>query len=131
MLKESYSRFMLLTDIWKSTFDLPVNKNEDLYNAFSEYNQYVRYVIDLHYHMIQVEYPIEQNKAHELACKMFYHNQTLLDEKLKPSIGNLIRLFPKDKELEWMENYINILYFLNISLKWLCRGLGHHRTEEK
>lgn len=129
-LKEAISRVAHLTEKCKRTFDLPVKNNEELLEMFSAYNKYLYYLIDLHYHMIQIEYPIEQKKAYELACKISTHNQLIIEEKLKPSMKTLCKLLPKDKELKWSLNYIDILHHMSVSLKWLCRGLNHYKAEE-
>lgn len=122
---------MHLIEKCKRTFECPVKDNEELCEWLSMYNKYLFYLVDVNYHMIQIEYPIEQNKAYELAAKMCAHNQIIIEEKIKPTLEYLMSYFPKEKELKLNMKYVNIMHHLNVSLKWLCRGLNHWKAEEK
>lgn len=121
LLKESLKRVAHLKEKCKRTFETPIKNSDELYDVFKgnqisdflysfvlflEYNNYLYSLLDMHYHMIQIEYPIDQKKAFELAAKISHHNQTIIEEKLKPSAKNLCKMLPKDKELSWNKNYI-------------------------
>lgn len=112
-------------------FKLPVNDGL-LYGAmFEDYIKYLLGVFDVHFHMIQIEYPFEQQKAYELACKMMVHCSEVIDKTCKPGIMRMKGHLKKEKEPDLSLNYINILHHLCISIKWLARGLSHAKDEDE
>lgn len=120
-----------LTEQAPDVFSLPVSDNETYSDMLQMYNRYLFGVLDLHYHMIQIEYPFEKEMAYELASKMSNHCALLIKTTIKPILNSLRDFFKNEKEINNYYNYANVLYNLMLSIKWLSRGLNHYKVEEK
>lgn len=114
-----------------TVFALPIKDGKSFGPLFKDYNKYLFSIFDLHFHMIQVEYPFGKKMAYELAAKMMSHCSLIIEESVKPNIRTLQEYFKKDKEFDLFYTYSNILHTLCICLKWLARGLNHGKSDEK
>jgi hypothetical protein len=122
---------MFLMEKASDVFEMPIKDNDTYAGMFDQYNKYLLSVLDLHFHMIQVEYPFEKGMAYELASKMMNHCALVIETSIKPTLKNLMPFFKKEKELLNYYNYANILHNLMISIKWLARGLSHYNDEDE
>lgn len=130
-IRTSFSMVKFLTEQAPDVFSLPVKDNDTYSDMLQQYNLYLLAVLDLHYHMIQVEYPFEKEMAYELASKMTNHCALLIKTTIKPALNSLRSFFKDEKEINNYYNYVNVLSNLMLSIKWLSRGLNHYKIEEK
>mmetsp|Transcript_32743 Transcript_32743/g.29026 ORF Transcript_32743/g.29026 Transcript_32743/m.29026 type:complete len:172 (-) Transcript_32743:301-816(-) len=130
-IKTSISILKFLSLNIPIVFALPVKDAKIYAELFKDFNKYIFGILDIHYHMIQAEYPFEKQMAYELSSKLMNHCCTIMTESLKPCLRKVQESLTKDKEYNYSYAYINILHNLCISLKWLARGMNHAKQEEK
>ena len=130
-LKSSMSIFRFLSLNNPIVFGLPVKDASHYSELFKNYNKYVCGIIDVHFNMIQAEYPFEKKMAYELASKLMSHWALILEETVKPNLRNVQESLKKDKEYAYSYDYANVLHNLCLSLKWLARGMNHDKQDEK
>ncbi|CAI2371911.1 unnamed protein product [Moneuplotes crassus] len=130
-IKEAVSIIKFLSLRIPEVFEFPIKDASTLSVMFKDYNKYLLSILDVHFHMIQVEYPFEKKMAYELASKMMSHCALMMEESVKPNLKSFREHYKKPKEIDLAYNYANILHNLCIALKWLARGLNHHKSGEK
>jgi len=130
-MKESVAMIKFLDQEHNDIFEMPVKDNKVYKELFRVHNNFLLAAFDIGFHQIQVEYPLDLQKAYELAAKMMGHNADMAVNSLKPAAITLQGLLKKEKEPKLFSNYANILQHLSISLKWLARGLSHQNDDDE
>ena len=128
-IKDSVSMIRFWEQERQNALDNPIDKKDFFFPIFRDYNRYLNGILDLTYHMIQVEYPFEK-KAYELAAKIWNHNAIIIEDEIKPTLKKIQGQFSKEKEIMLNLNFLNILQHMSTSIKWLCRGLSHDQEQE-
>lgn len=85
-IKEAVSIIKFLSLRIPEVFEFPIKDASTLSVMFKDYNKYLLSILDVHFYMIQVEYPFEKKIAYELASKMMNHCALTMEESVKPNL---------------------------------------------